>query len=604
MAEQELHKNKESSFASQPLQTDKLQNVDYTKDGSVDFRGKPAIRDKSGGLRTLPFVLGVQFFATIAYYGFGTNLVLYLTGKLRENVSTASTAVTNWNGAGLLFSVLGAFLADSYFGRFWTSVAFLAVYFVGLLLSTLTTALPSLKPLPCPSTSTSCPPITGTRKSIFFLSMYIQALGIGAFQPCNVSFGADQFDEQHEIERPQKSLFFNLVYVASSMGGLIGNTFLIYLEQHVSYIWGYGASTLLLGFSLVIYVSGITLFRHQKVKGNPLTRMGKVLVATFRKWRLKSPSDATQLYEESSQGSNNRQLLHSDKFRFLDKAAVKIEGDIDEHGIRKSWRLCTVTQVEEVKFIIRLLPIWASNVYYSTLYVQILTLFVEQASTMNLHIGNFNIPPASIGVFETLSVCFWAFAYEKWIVPLTRRYTGNPRGITLLQRMGAGLVIVTFAMVVAAAVEIKRLHVIKQHGLADQPYATVPMSVFWLIPQYFLVGCSETFAYIGQYEFFYDQAPDEIRGVSSGLQYTTLALGNFLSSLLVTIVTRVTKHGNNPGWIADNLNAAHIDYFYWLLVVLGVVNFIVYLICASWYEYTNAAYAENEDEEEATDNKF
>ncbi|KAJ7518506.1 hypothetical protein O6H91_21G071900 [Diphasiastrum complanatum] len=537
---------------------------------------------------------GVQFLAATAYYGFAANLVLYLTGRLHVNVSTASTNVTNWNGSLLLCSVIGAFIADSYIGRFWTSVWFLCMYSLGLLLATLTTILPSLKPLPCSSTSVICQPASGKRKSTFYIAMYILGFGYGAFQPCNISLGADQFDEQHETEKTRKSLFFNLVYVGSSCGGLIGNTFLIYLEQNVSYKWGFGVSSMLLGLAVVLYLFGIPILRHQKPKGNPLTRVAQVLVATFWKWRLKTSSDGCQLYE-LPQTKGHRQLLHSDKFRFLDKAAVVIAGDINEAGIRNPWKLCTVTQVEEAKFIIRVLPIWASNIYYSTLYVQIMTLFVEQASTMDLSLGNFQIPPASIGVFETLSVCFWALAYEKWVVPLTRRFTGHPRGLTLLQRMGTGLIIAIFAIVAASVLEINRLRIIKEHGLSDKPNATVPITVFWLIPQYFLVGASETFSYIGQYEFFYDQAPDEIRGISSALQLTTIAFGSFISSLLITIVGHITKHGNNPGWIADNLNASHIDYFYFLLVVLGVANLIVFLICASWYEYTNVAYTESGD---------
>ncbi|KAJ7515348.1 hypothetical protein O6H91_22G011300 [Diphasiastrum complanatum] len=577
-------------------QVEKQEIVEYTKDGSVDRFGNPAIRAKSGGVKTLPFIIGAQLVSSMSYYGFATNLVLYLTGKLHENASSASTNVTNWNGSVLLFSVIGALIADSYLGRFWTSVGFLGIYFLGLLLATLTTVMPSLKPLPCSSISTTCQQASGNRKSIFYLSLYIQALGFGAFQPCNIALGADQYDEQHETERSQKSLFFILVYVGGSCGGLIGNTFLIYLEQNVSYQWGFGVSTLLLVIATIVYLFGIPIFRHQKPKGNPLTRVTQVLVATVRKWRLETPKDETRLYELPQLAKGHRRLLHSNKFRFLDKAAINIKSDINEVGIRDPWRLCTVTQVEEVKFIFRVLPIWATNVCYSTLYVQVLTLFVEQASTMDLSLGKFKLPPASMGIFETVSVCFWAFAYEQWVVPVTRRFTGHPRGLTLLQRMGAGLLIVTSAMVTAAVLEINRLRLVERHGLSEKPDATVPMSVFWLIPQYFLVGASETFAYIGQYEFFYDQAPDEIRGLSSALQLTTLAFGNFVSSLLVAVVTHVTRHGTNPGWIADNLNAGHIDYFYWLLVVLGVVNFIAYLMCASWYEYTNAVYTESTDE--------
>ncbi|KAJ7294675.1 hypothetical protein O6H91_Y241200 [Diphasiastrum complanatum] len=579
----EPHETKGENFFSDVSLAENQNNVKYTKDGSVDIFGRRAIRAKSGGFRTLPFILGVQFLVTMAYYALATNLVRYLSTKFHENVASASTAVANWNGSTTLFSVLGAFLADSYFGRFWTS---------GMLLANFTTILSSLQSIDCPSSSAACQTASSKRKSIFYLALYIQALGIGAFQPCNVSFGADQYDEQHKLENPWKSRFFSLVYVTGSCGSLIGNTFLIYLEQNVSYTWGFGVCTIFLGLSVVIYLSGIPLFRYQKPKGNPLTRIAQVLCASVRKWHLKCPLDGSELYE-LSQVTGSRQLHHSNKFRFLDKAAIKIDGDIDKEGTRNLWKLCTVTQVEEAKFLFRVLPIWASNVYYSTLYIQTLTLFVEQASTMDLRLGNFSIPPASMGVFETLSVCFWTFAYEKWVVPVARRCTGHPRGLTLLQRMGTGLAVVTSAMVAAAVVEMHRLNVIERHDLSGKPDATVPMSVFWLIPQYFLVGASETFSYVGQYEFFYDQAPDDIRGLSSGLQFTTLACGNFLSSLMVSIISQVTRHGGKPGWISNNLNAGHIDYFYWLLALLGMVNFILYLICANWYEYTDVTNSES-----------
>lgn len=113
--------------------------------------------------------------------------------------------------------------------------------------------------------------------------------------------------------------------------------------------------------------------------------------------------------------------------------------------------------------------------------------------------------------------------------------------------------------------------------------------VFRQVPQYSLVGASEVFTYIGQLEFFYEQSPDGIRGLGSALALTTFGLGNFLSSILVTGVTKITSTGGSPGWIpAKNLNRGHLDYFYWFLAGLSTLNLALYIKCAQWYRITSA----------------
>jgi peptide/histidine transporter 3/4 len=105
-----------------------------------------------------------------------------------------------------------------------------------------------------------------------------------------------------------------------------------------------------------------------------------------------------------------------------------------------------------------------------------------------------------------------------------RSVTGNPRGFTQLQRMGIGLVISIFSMVAAT-----------HSMLNSKDY--LPISIFWQVPQYFIIGAAEVFTFVGQIEFFYDQSPDAIRSMGSALSLTTNALGNYLSTLLVVIVT-------------------------------------------------------------------
>ena len=129
---------------------------------------------------------------------------------------------------------------------------------------------------------------------------------------------------------------------------------------------------------------------------------------------------------------------------------------------------------------------------------------------MDQHMGpNFKIPSASLSLFDTLSVIFWTPVYDRIIVRIARKYTGHERGFTQLQRMGIGLFLSTIAMIVAGILEVIRLNYVRKHNYYDLEY--IPMSIFWQVPQYFLVGCAEVFTFIGQLEFFYDQAPDAMR---------------------------------------------------------------------------------------------
>lgn len=66
----------------------------------------------------------------MAYYGIASNLVLYLTDKLHEGTVTSSNNVTNWIGTVWMAPLLGAYIADSYLGRYWTFMIASVIYFL------------------------------------------------------------------------------------------------------------------------------------------------------------------------------------------------------------------------------------------------------------------------------------------------------------------------------------------------------------------------------------------------------------------------------------------------------------------------------------------
>ena len=143
--------------------------------------------------------------------------------------------------------------------------------------------------------------------------------------------------------------------------------------------------------------------------------------------------------------------------------------------------------------------------------------------------SGFDITAASLQVCISLSIVLFVPIYDRIFIPMARKFTNKPSGITMLQRIGIGIFISSISMAIAALVETKRLKTTQDHGLIDMPYATVPMRVWWLVPQYILFGLSEVFAVVGLQES-YDQVPTESRSVGVSLYLSIFGVGSFLSS--------------------------------------------------------------------------
>ncbi|KAK9145614.1 hypothetical protein Sjap_005517 [Stephania japonica] len=231
-------------------------------------------------------------------------------------------------------------------------------------------------------------------------------------------------------------MFFSYFYFALNAGSLLSNTILVYFED--SGHW---------------------------TAGIPLTRVAQVFVAASKKWKVSVLTDGDELYElEGSESAikGSRKIYHSDNFRVLDKAATLREKEMTDPSKQNTWRLSTVNQVEEVKCILKMLPIWLCTIIYSVIFTQMASLFVEQGDFMNSDIGSSHLPATSMSAFDIMSVLIFTFVYNQLLVPVNGRLTGNPY-ISQLQRMGIGLLIGVLAML-AAATEIHRLKYVNSKG--------------------------------------------------------------------------------------------------------------------------------------------
>ncbi|CAA0827801.1 Protein NRT1/ PTR FAMILY 5.10 [Striga hermonthica] len=535
---------------------------------SVDFKGRPSLRSKSGRWKSAAFVIGAGWAERLSYYGISSNLVSYLTGKMGQPTATAASALNAWYGTASLLPILGAFLADSFTGRFRMIVLSSVVYILGLSFLSLSAALRQADTSKCKLASidiASCAP-NQFQLVFFFFSLYLVALAHGGLTPCLQALGADQFDEDDEAESRAKSSFFNWWYCLSIGCILLPLLVLTYIQENVSWLLGFGIPAVIMCLALALFLVGCSTYRFRvKSDGsNPFVRIGRVFVVAVRNWRATSvPALCGEEGVVSSTAS---------QFRFLDKALLPRDG-----------KLCSARDVEDAKSILRLVPIWFACLGYSIVYAQPAALYTKQTSTVDRHVTHsFEIPAAAfMQLFIISTVIILLPLYDRALVPLARKFTKTPPGIPLLHRISIGFLISLVSVAAAALVERRRLLAAQRAGLEDLQGAVVPMSVWWFTPQYVLAGVSDVFAMVGLQELFYGEVPGEVKSVGIAMYLSVLGVGSLMSSLMISAIQRVTSRGGQEGWFADNLNRAHLDYFYWVLVGLSAVGLVAFVCFTS-----------------------
>lgn len=526
-----------------------------------------------GGWKAAIFIIFVEVAEQFAFIGLSSNLIMYFTTVFHQPLGMAAKQVNNWVGVSAVFPLLGAFVADSMLGRFKTIIIASLIYCLGMVLLTVSATVIG----------------AGHRKAAFFLALYILSVGEGGHRPCVQTFAADQFDEESPEERKKKSSFFNWWYVGLVVGSTFAVFVVIYVQDNIGWGMSFGILAGVLAAAIILFLAGVKKYRRQVPVGSPLTRIAQVVVAAARKWRVDETRHEWRVcYDEDNHAKNEEEgqhklmtLVRTNQFRILDKATLIDEED-EARKKRDPWRLSTVGEVEEVKVVVRLIPVWVSCLMFAVVQAQIHTFFTKQGSTMFRSVGpHFQLPPASLQGVVGLTILLTVLFYDRVFVPAARNFTGHHSGITVLQRIGMGLFISILTMGVSGVVEAKRVAMAGEHGLMDTPKATVPMTIWWLIPQYMLCGVSDAFAFVGLQELFYDQMPQSMRSLGAAAYISIIGVGNFLSSAVISIV----QAGSGGRWLEDNLNRSNLHYFYWVLAALSAFNLCGYVWIANGFVY-------------------
>ncbi|CAO1944254.1 unnamed protein product [Urochloa humidicola] len=496
-----------------------------------------------GCWRAAVYLVVVAFLERLGFYGVQGNLIMYLTGPLGMPTAAAAAGVNAWAGTVLLLPLLGALVADSRLGRYRAVLAAGVLYLLSLGMLTVTSALQTPKPHPASSAPSTTSP---AHLTFIYAALYLLALAQGFHRPCAEALGADQFaltdgdGDGDPSSRASRSSYFNWFHFSISWGYATSTTALSYLEDNAGWTAGFAACWAAMALSLAVFLLGARTYRAEQ----PVD--GSRLVETVRAW-------AASVFRRKDDTGTECLLNREPK--------------------------------EGKGLVVKLLPIWLGAMVYASVTSQVYTLFTKQGSTLDRRlVTGLVVPPAALQCLISLTFIVTLPVYDRAFVPLARRVTGHHAGVTTLQRIAAGVSMSGVAMAVAALVEVQRLRVAADAGLVDRPGVAVPMSLWWVVPQYVLMGLAMALADVGLEEFFYDQAPGAARSVGLALCLSAMGAGNYASGMLVSAVDWATR-GGGESWISDNLNRAHLDYFYWLLAGLVAVDVAVFSYISKRFVY-------------------
>ncbi|XP_031272263.1 protein NRT1/ PTR FAMILY 1.1-like [Pistacia vera] len=538
-------------------------------------------KSRKGGFRTMPFIIANETFEKVASVGLQANMILYLTKEYHMSSAAGTNVLFLWSAISNFMPTIGAFLSDSYLGRFRVIALGTFISLLGLTVLWITAIVPQATPPSCNPTVEACISAKPAQLALLYSSFALMAIGAGGIRPCSLAFGADQLQNPNNPnnERLLQS-FFNWYYASVGISIMISVTVIVYIQDKAGWIVGFGVPVGLMFLSAVLFLMGSSLYVKMKANKSLFTGFAQVISAAWKNRNLALPprdSDGWYHYQKGSKFT-----VPTEKLRFLNKACIIRNPEKDmEYSDKTSWNVCTVRQVEELKALIKVLPIWSTGIIIGVTISQH-SFPVLQAVTMDRRIFTEKIkyPAGSFGLFAILTLTIWVAVYDRIVVPLLAKFTKRRKGLSNKERIGIGLAISCLAMATSALVERKRRDTAIREGLAHK-HGIVSTSAFWLVPQYCLIGLAEAFNAIGQIEFYYSQFPKSMSSIGVALMALGIAVGNVVGALIISILDNVTKRGGKVSWVATNLNMAHYDYYYWILCFLSVINLFYYLVC-SW----------------------
>ncbi|XP_050243856.1 protein NRT1/ PTR FAMILY 5.5 isoform X2 [Quercus robur] len=456
------------------------------------------------------------------------------------------------------------FLVDAFMGDYWmllhSSLAF--SFGMGSLTMSTPPVLSDVAAGNCGAYKPLNPDCIGnTQKAIFYTALALVAIGISGHITSLESFLKQQQEDNSEQLRPWQA--------AGGLGViLLPIVACIALPNIKPWFVQFLIPAVCTGVATFLFTTGSCVYRNSAPQGSPFTTVCRVFVASASKMFHHLPP-------------NDNQVPHTRSLRCLDKAAIVVETQNQEQNEKNRWTLCSLAEVEDTKSVVRMIPMWMTFIMCGVVISIGNTYFIEQAKDMNQKVGKWKIPLPIFKLFYDLVKDYFPNLYVKVTKLVIREKYIPPCGIT------AAMLFSILCCITAAEVETRRLDVVKRHGFdnSNDNNEKIPMSMFWLLPQFLLLGAVEGISKDCIDRFFTNQAPTSMKRYLQLFSYGVMGAGTVGSVLSVYVVGKVSGSVGKRSWFQDTLDKSQLDNYYWTLTVLSSANLILYILVAMFYTY-------------------
>lgn len=452
----------------------------------------------------------------------------------------------------------------------------------GLLLTTITDdgrrsfcgEMPELPLKPaCPSANCQGSWSSPYCATTLYLVLLLLALAASSVRSNLTSFGADQV---MDLGRDATRRFFNWFYWSINLGAILSLLVVAFIEQNISFLQGYSIIVGLVGLAFFIFLIATPVFITKPPTGSQVSSMLNLAFQNccpgWQWWR-----------RPSSRNSEGAHLLPDQR---SNQPGPSPQEDMANFQV-----------------LLKVLPVMVTLVPYWMVYFQMQSTYVLQG--LHLHIpnifrtnpnislplrsdsSNYRIPEAWLLLANVAVILILVPVKDHLIDPLLLRCKLLP---SALQKMALGMFFGFTSIIVAGVLEKERLQYIAANQTVPQLigkdlYYAAPLSIWWQIPQYLLIGISEIFASIPGLEFAYSEAPRSMQGAIMGIFFCLSGVGSLLGSGLVALLSLP------GGWMYcpkdfGNINNCRMDLYFFLLAGIQAVTAVLFLWIAGRYERT------------------
>ena len=473
----------------------------------------------------IPYIIGNEAAERFNFYGMRAILVVFMTKYLMDRSGQLAPMSENeankWYhlflSANYFFPMLGAIVADAFFGKYRTIFWLSLVYCLGSL------ALA----------------FDHTRLGLG-VGLTLIALGSGGIKPCVSSNVGDQFgsDNQHLMSRA-----FGWFYFSVNFGSFFSILLIPWLLEHYGPVPAFGVPAGLMLLATVIFWAGRFKFAHIPPKPDPFQRdflralillAIACLLAYVVTW-IAGRQDWSWITWKVTLGMLTVKgsvsvfiliaagcfwLLHT----MVPRAAFTAE-------CREGWLVMG-----------RLSIIYAFVAIFWSLWDQSGGEWVTQAEKMDLHFAGINWLSSQIQALNAIMILAFIPLFQYAIYPAINKVYA----LTPLRKIGLGLIVTGFSFLVSAWIE-------------TQIAAGLKPSIGWQIPAYALLSAGEVMVSITGLEFAYTQAPKPMKAMVQSLYLLAVSAGNFFTAMVHLFI-------ENPDGSVKLHGASYYNFFAYLSI--------------------------------------